>query len=192
MLPLDRANVDTDAIIPQRWLVTVTRDGLGEGLLGAWRYDSDGKPDPGFVLNRPEYPAARVIVAGANYGCGSSREHAVWAHLDWGIRAVIAPNFGPIFQQNSLLNGLLPVELPAADVALLMRRAQTQPGAACTVNLERCEVVGPDGTRHSFLLDEGRRQALLAGMDEIARTATKEPDLTRFQAAQRIASPWLS
>jgi 3-isopropylmalate/(R)-2-methylmalate dehydratase small subunit len=192
MLPLPRANIDTDAIIPQRWLVTVTRDGLGEGLLGAWRYDEHGRPDPGFVLNVPAYQGARVIVAGANYGCGSSREHAVWAHLDYGIRAVIAPSFGPIFHENSLLNGLLPVELTAATVASLQEQAQAQPGASCTVDLARCEVTAPDGSRHRFELAEGRRQALLAGMDEIGRTEAKEAELARFQARQRDTAPWLA
>jgi 3-isopropylmalate/(R)-2-methylmalate dehydratase small subunit len=191
MLPLARVNIDTDAIIPQRWLVTVTRDGLGEGLLGAWRYDEHGRPDPDFVLNLPAYQGARVIVAGANYGCGSSREHAVWAHLDYGIRAVIAPSFGPIFQENSLLNGLLPVELPSDTVASLIEHAQLQPGASCTVDLERCEVTTPDRARHRFHLAEGRRRALLDGTDEIGRTAAMEAQLARFQASQRDMMPWL-
>lgn len=190
-LPLDRANVDTDAIIPQRWLVTVTRTGLGAGLFGAWRWDSRGHAIPDFVLNLPTYRHACIIVARDNYGCGSSREHAVWAHLDYGVRAVIAPSFGPIFQENCLNNGLLPVQLPASTVAAIMDQLHTCPGATCRVDLLRCEVTAPDGTRHRFNMDAGRRQALLEGWDAIDISVRQEPHIAEFQVHQNEQQPWL-
>jgi len=190
-LPIDRENVDTDMILPQRWLVTVERTGLGEGFFGGWRYDADGGPRPGCVLNQPGYQGAAVVVAGANYGCGSSREHAVWAHLDYGIRAVIAPSYGPIFFENSLKNGLLPVVLPAASVARLLRQMVDAPGSLCEVDLELSIVVGPDGASYSFALDEGRRQALLAGADEIALTLRLDEEIAAFQRGDRTRRPWI-
>lgn len=190
-LPLERSDVDTDAIIPARWLVTVTRRGLGEGLFGGWRYDGAGRPRAAFVLNQPAYRNACIIVAGANYGCGSSREHAVWAHLDYGVRAVIAPSYGPIFHENSLNNGLLPVELPAAQVATLLQQLQQRPGAHCRVSLRTMEVTGPDGSAYGFSMDPARRTALLEGLDDIGMTARQLEAIEAFQARQLQAMPWL-
>lgn len=190
-LPLDRADIDTDTIVPQRWLVTVSRRGLGAGLFGSLRYDAQGQDRPDFILNQPAYRSACIIVAGANYGCGSSREHAVWAHLDYGVRAVIAPSFGPIFQGNAVINGLLPVELPAESVATLMRQLLARPGAACRVDLNRCEVTGPDAVVHPFTMDAGRRQALLQGLDDIAITEREAALVEAFQQRQLRAMPWL-
>lgn len=181
-LPLERSNVDTDAIIPQRWLVTVSRSGLGGGLFGSWRYDVDGSEQPDFILNQAAYRRACIIVAGANYGCGSSREHAVWAHLDYGVRAVIAPSYGPIFYENSLNNGLLPVVLPPDDVANLLRQLLARPGATCRVDLIRCEVTGPDAAVYRFSIDAGRRQALLEGLDDIAMSLAQSAQIDAFQA----------
>ena len=191
-LPMDRAHIDTDTIIPQRWLVTVSRQGLGRGLFGSLRYDAQGHEQPDFILNQPAYRGACLIVAGANYGCGSSREHAVWAHLDYGIRAIIAPSFGAIFYGNSLNNGLLPVELPAPQVALLLQQLQAAPGAHCTVDLQRCQVTGPDATTYPFAMDAGRRQALLLGLDEIALTERELPRIAAFQQQQLQRMPWLN
>lgn len=191
-LPLERANIDTDAIIPQRWLVTVSRHGLGAGLFGSLRYDAQGQPRADFILNQPAYRGACIIVAGANYGCGSSREHAVWAHLDHGVRAVIAPSFGPIFQGNSLNNGLLPVELPTEQVDTLLRQLLARPGSRCAVDLRAREVTGPDGTVYPFHLDEGRRQALLQGLDEIALTERELARIEAFERRQLQRMPWLA
>lgn len=190
-LPIDRDNVDTDAIMPQRWLVTVERTGLGQGLFGSWRYDADDRPRADFVLNRPAYRGAAIIVAGENYGCGSSREHAVWAHLDYGIRAMIAPSYGPIFFENSLKNGLLPVVLPPEHAWRIRRQVIDRPGASCTVDLETMRVVGPDGAVYSFALDEGRRRALLDGADEIAQTLRYEEEIAAFQRRDRTRRPWI-
>ncbi len=189
-VPMDRDNVDTDAIVPQRWLVTVERRGLGVGLFGSWRYDGDGRPRPDFVLNRPAYQGANILVAGANYGCGSSREHAVWAHLDWGLRAVIAPSFGPIFQENAMKNGLLPVVLPADAVRDILRQLRAHPGAACGVDLRACEVTDPAGRVHPFGMDAGRRQAMLDGVDDIDLALALCGTIAAFQARDTAARPW--
>lgn len=191
MVPLQRDNVDTDAIIPQRWLVTVDRKGLGQGLFGAWRYDEAGLPRADFVLNRPGYQGARIIVAGRNYGCGSSREHAVWAHLDHGIQAIVAASYGPIFHENCLRNGLLPVTLPETAIAALLAQALAEPGCHCEVNLDTLHVTGPDARAYPFTMDEGRRQLLRQGADDIAVTLKMENDIGRFQECQRRTKPWL-
>lgn len=190
-VPMDRANIDTDAIIPQRWLVTVTREGLGTGLFGSWRYDAQGHARPDFILNQPAYAQACILVAGANYGCGSSREHAVWAHLDHGIRAVIAPSYGPIFYENCLNNGLLPVVLPDETVATLLRLLHAHPGAVCHVDLRAQEVTGPDGTVYHFTMDAGRRTALLEGLDDIGMSFRQLDAIEAFQARQLREQPWL-
>lgn len=189
-VPMDRENVDTDAIVPQRWLVTVERRGLGVGLFGSWRYDAHDRPRADFVLNRPAYQGACILVAGANYGCGSSREHAVWAHLDWGIRAVIAPSFGPIFQENALKNGLLPVVLPPEAVRGLLDQLLAEPGARCGVDLHRCEVTDPAGRVWRFEMDAGRRQALLDGVDDIDLALALSGTIAAFQDKDLAARPW--
>jgi len=192
ILPIDRENVDTDAIMPQRWLVTTERTGLGKGFFGSWRYDENLDPRADCVLNHPGYQDARVLVAGSNYGCGSSREHAVWAHLDYGIRVVIAPSYGPIFYENALKNGLLAVVLPEETVATLMHQAAAQPGAACSVDLRTLEITGPDGAIHAFELDPGRRAKLLEGRDDIALTLEMEDRIAAFQERDRTHRPWIS
>lgn len=190
-VPLERENIDTDAIAPQRWLITVERTGLGQGLFGAWRYDEHDRPRADFVLNQPAYHDASIIVALANYGCGSSREHAVWAHLDYGIRAVIAPSYGPIFFENSIKNGLLPVVLAPDVVMRVLKQVTDKPGAVCTVDLEALVVNGPDGTSYPFELDEGRRRALLDGADEIAQTLKVDEQIAAFQRSDRESRPWI-
>ncbi len=192
LLPIAQDDVDTDTILPQRWLITVSREGLGEGLFGAWRYDAAGRPRPDFVLNQPAYARARIVVSGQNYGCGSSREHAVWAHLDQGISAVIAVSFGPIFYDNCLKNGLLPVRLPEAAVADLLRNSLASPGAEAEVDLVSQQVTAPDGTRHAFDIDPGRRADLLAGRDEIDATMAHNDAISAFQARQQRAHPWMT
>jgi len=189
-IPLERDNVDTDAMVPQRWLVTVERKGLGAGLFDGWRHDGQGRPRPDFVFNQPAYAGARIVVAGANYGCGSSREHAVWAHLDRGLRAVIAPSYGPIFQENALKNGLLPVVLPPETVRGLLRQLQARPGARLAVDLRRREVTDPAGGVHVFEIDPGRRQALLEGQDEIAQVLALSGTIADFQRRDLERHPW--
>ncbi len=189
-LPIDRENVDTDAIVPQRWLVTVERDGLGAGLFGSLRYDENGHDRADFVLNQPAYQGAKIIVAGANYGCGSSREHAVWAHLDYGIHAIIAPSYGPIFYENCLKNGLLPVLLPEEAVRRMLRQIHQAPGTHLGVDLAKNQVTGPDGVLHGFSMDEGRRKALLEGTDDIALTLKFSEQIAAFAQRDAQDRPW--
>lgn len=191
MLPINQDNVDTDAIAPQRWLITVERKGLGKGLFGSWRYDDKGRDDPTFILNRPEYAGASVIIARSNYGCGSSREHAVWAHLDYGIRAIVAISYGSIFYENCLKNGLLPVTLPEDQVNDLMNHALAADRRTLTVDLATSQLIGPDGTTYSFTMDEGRRQSLLKGEDDIAATLARRDAIDGFEKRHDQAKPWL-
>ena len=191
MLPINADNVDTDAITPQRWLITVERKGLGGGLFGSWRYGENGEDNPDCVLNKPQYAGASVIVARANYGCGSSREHAVWAHLDYGIRAIVAASYGPIFYENCLKNGLLPVVLPDRHIDTLMAHALAGDGAELLIDLELNKVMGPGGLVYDFAMDPGRRQSLLDGLDDIAATLAQREDIDNFEAWQRRKSPWL-
>ncbi|CFO07134.1 3-isopropylmalate dehydratase small subunit [Bordetella pertussis] len=192
ILPMNQDHVDTDAIIPQRWLVTVERDGLADGFMGAWRYDEHGQPRPECVLNQPAYQGAAIVLARENYGCGSSREHAVWAHQGYGIRAIVAASYGPIFHENCLKNGLLPVTLPAADVATLMAQALADPGCACEVDLVSQRVIGPDGRAYPFEIDAGRRQLLLEGVDDIDLALARAADIAAFQRRQQQDQPWLA
>ncbi len=192
MLPLNQDNIDTDAIVPQRWLVTVARDGLADGFMGAWRYDEQGRPRPDCVLNQAAYQGAAIVVARKNYGCGSSREHAVWAHQGYGIRAIVAESYGPIFHENCLKNGLLPVTLPAAAIEALTRQALARPGAGCTVDLAAQRVTGPDGQAYGFDIDPGRRRLLLDGIDDIGLAWRRAAAIERFQAEQQAQRPWLA
>lgn len=189
--PLDRANVDTDAIIPAKFLKTVTRAGLGANLFQAWRYDDSGAPRPEFPLNRPEYRGAQILVAGENFGCGSSREHAVWALMDFGIRVVIAPSFGEIFYGNSLKNGLLPVALSAAEVKEILERIVREPELALAVDLERQEAALPGGEAFSFEIAPFPKRCLLEGLDEIGMTLLQEAEIRRYEAERRTVTPWL-
>ncbi len=190
-VPLDRRNVDTDAIIPARYLKTIKRTGLGEGLFFAWRYDMDGKEQPDFPLNRPSYRGGKVLVAGENFGCGSSREHAVWALMDFGFRAVIAPSFSDIFHNNCLKNGMLPVTLPAAAVRSLIDALLAAPGAKVEVDLVGQTVTGPNGGIHAFGVASFAKTCLLEGLDEIALTLASEGEIDRYERERRKVTPWL-
>jgi len=176
-VPLDRADVDTDQIIPASWLKRIERTGFGEGLFSAWR------ADPGFVLNRPEYDGARVLVAGPNFGSGSSREHAAWALQDYGFAAVISPRFADIFRGNSLKIGLLPVELPAETVETLMAAVAADPTVEVTVDLESRTVSAPAaGVEADFEIDDFTRYRLMNGLDEIGLTLQHSDNIAAFEA----------
>jgi 3-isopropylmalate/(R)-2-methylmalate dehydratase small subunit len=176
-VPLDRADVDTDQIIPASWLKRIERTGFGEGLFSAWR------ADPGFVLNRPEHEGARILVAGPNFGSGSSREHAAWALQDYGFAAVISPRFADIFRSNSLKIGLLPVELPAETVDQLLRAIEADPSLEITVDLESRTVSAP-GIEANFEMDDFTRWRLLNGLDDIGLTLRHEGDITAFESSR--------
>ena len=190
-IPLDRANVDTDAILPARFLKTIHRTGLGVHLFHAWRHDEGGGEAPGFPLNVPAYRGGKILVAGDTFGCGSSREHAVWALMDYGIRAVIAPSFSDIFRSNGLKNGLLPVRLPAADVRRLLDQLLSSPGAAISVDLPAQKVTGPDGASCPFEIESFAKECLLKGLDEIAITLEHEPEIARYEREWKAKTPWL-
>jgi 3-isopropylmalate/(R)-2-methylmalate dehydratase small subunit len=183
-------NINTDAIIPVPWIVNFGRD-FGHGLFGGWRYDAAEREKPDFVLNQPPYREARILLAGRNFGCGSSREEAVWALLGFGIRCVIAPSFGDIFFENSFKNGLLPVVLEPDGVAALARAIDEAPSPVLTVDLEACTVGAPRGPELPFTIQEGRRRNLLLGLDEVGQTLTHGADIDRFQAADRVRRPWI-
>ena len=178
-VPLDRQNVDTDQIIPKQFLKRIERTGYGPFLFFDWRYDSEGKPKPEFVLNEPKYAGASVLVAGKNFGCGSSREHAAWALMNHGIRVVIAPSFADIFFSNASKNGLLTIVLPEDTVADLMRRAET--GLELTVSLEHCTVSDGAGWTTTFEIDEFKRKCLLEGADDISLTLKHEREISAFE-----------
>ena len=179
---LPRVNVDTDQIIPKQFLKRVERTGFGEFLFFDWRYRPDGSPDPGFELNRPAARGASVLLAGSNFGCGSSREHAPWALAEYGFRAIVAPSFADIFYNNCCQNGLLPVRLAEAEIAELFRLADAAPeGYELTVDLERQRVTDGAGFEATFAIDPYRREMLLRGLDEIGRTLLEEPMITAFE-----------
>jgi len=188
--PLRRANIDTDQIIPMRYLVTATREGLGRGLFADWRYRPDGSEDPEFVLNRAPWRDARILVAGANFGCGSSREHAPWALLDYGVRAIVAPGFASIFHDNAGKNGILLVTLPEAEVDALLAELESA-APRMVVDLEAQTLAAPSGRSVAFTVDARRRAALLAGQDEIAATLEHEESIRQFQTADRLRRPWI-
>src|ERR1044072_8336720 len=179
--PRDHPNVDTDQIIPKQFLKRVERTGFGQFLFYDWRYQTDGSPDPAFVLNEPRYAGTSVLLAGRNFGCGSSREHAPWALLDYGFRAVIAPSFADIFKNNCTKNGVLPVTLKDEEVAELVRRASEVEGYRLTVDLQRCEVRGEQGCTPPFRIDEFRRQCLLEGLDDVGLTLRHEALIQQFE-----------
>ena len=189
--PLPMINVDTDAIIPKQFLKTIERTGLGKHLLYELRYDEDGKEKPDFVLNKPAYRKAQILVAGENFGCGSSREHAPWALLDFGIRCVIAPSFADIFYNNCFQNGILPIKLPQADVDKIMDDANRGANATITVDLESQEIRGPDGGCVKFDLDPFRKHCLLNGLDDVGLTMERKTHIDTFEAKQKQSQPWL-
>jgi 3-isopropylmalate/(R)-2-methylmalate dehydratase small subunit len=190
--PLPLINVDTDMIIPKQFLKTIQRSGLGRNLFDEMRYDADGNEVPDFVLNRPAYRNAQILVAGENFGCGSSREHAPWALMDFGIRCVIAPSFADIFHTNCLKNGILPIALPQEDVDKLMDDAERGANAVVTVDLERQVITGPDGGSIAFEVDPFRKHCLLNGLDDIGLTMEKAASIDAFEAEQAAREPWLA
>ncbi len=190
--PLPLINVDTDMIIPKQFLKTIQRSGLGKNLFDEMRYDRDGNEIPDFVLNRPAYRSAQILVAGENFGCGSSREHAPWALLDFGIRCVIAPSFADIFYNNCFKNGILPIVLPQEQVDLLMDDAERGSNAVVTVDLETMTISGPDGGTIPFELDSFRRHCLLNGLDDIGLTMEKAEVIDDFEAGYARRTPWLA
>ncbi|PRY92839.1 3-isopropylmalate dehydratase small subunit [Hasllibacter halocynthiae] len=189
--PLPLVNVDTDMIIPKQYLKTIERTGLGRGLFDEMRYREDGAENPDFVLNRPAYRKAEILVAGDNFGCGSSREHAPWALLDFGIRCVIAPSFADIFYNNCFKNGILPIALPQDQVDLLMDDAERGANATLTVDLEAQTIQGPDGGTIPFEIDPWRRHCLLNGLDDIGLTLEKADRIDAFEKEAAQARPWV-
>jgi len=188
--PLDIANVDTDQIIPKQFLKTVDREGLGRGLFYDLRFDPEGREKPGFLLNDPRYAGVGVLIAGDNFGCGSSREHAAWALLDFGIRCVIAPSFADIFYNNCFQNGVLPVALPEAAVRELMAEAKGG-NHVFSVDLESQTVISPSGARYTFEIDRGRKEKMLKGLDAIGETLQAADAIDRFEARAALTQPWL-
>tara|TARA_B100000678_G_scaffold77996_1_gene64425 strand:+ start:8492 stop:9106 length:615 start_codon:yes stop_codon:yes gene_type:complete len=188
--PLRMSNVDTDMIIPKQFLKTTARSGLAKGLFYELKTKADGSPDPDFVLNRDEYKNASILIAGANFGCGSSREHAPWALLDQGIRCVIAPSFADIFYNNCFKNGILPIALPQAVVNRMMDDARGG-NHIFTVDLENMEVTLPDGEKVSFDLDNTRRHNLIEGLDDIGLTLKSDDKIAEFEARRKLTTPWL-
>jgi len=189
--PLPMANVDTDMIIPKQFLKTIKRTGLSKGLFYDMRFDEKGNPKLDFVLDQPAYKNAKILIAGRNFGCGSSREHAPWALLDAGIRCIIAPSFADIFYNNCFKNGILPVALPQEQVDLLMDDAQRGANAIVTVDLDKQEITGPDGGTIRFEIDPFRKHCLLNGLDDIGLTLQKAKKIDDYEARQRQAQPWL-
>jgi len=189
--PLPMINVDTDKIIPKQHLKTIKRSGLGKALFDEMRYRQDGSENPDFVLNKPAYRQAKILVAGENFGCGSSREHAPWALLDFGIRCVIATSFADIFYNNCFKNGILPITLPQADVDKLMDDAERGANAIVSIDLEKQEIRGPDGGCIKFDIDPFRKRCLLDGLDDVGLTLEKAPAIDAFEEKNRLNQPWL-
>ena len=187
---LPMRNIDTDMIIPKQFLKTIKRTGLGKSLFFEMRYDQDGKELPGFVLNKPAYRRAEILVTGENFGCGSSREHAPWALLDFGIRCVIAPDFADIFYNNCFKNGILPIKLPQADVDKLLDDASRGSNATLTVDLLTQEIRGPDGGMITFQVDAFRKQCLLNGLDDIGLTLQKDSAISAYEKQAAVKRAW--
>ena len=199
--PMDRENVDTDAIIPKQFLKSIKRSGFGPNLFDAWRYLDAGepgqdpatrKPNPDFVLNQPRYQGASVLLARQNFGCGSSREHAPWALDQYGFRGIIAPSYADIFFNNCFKNGLLPIVLPAHDVARLFDEVFAFPGYELSVDLERQVVIQADGKELPFEVEPFRKYCLLGGFDDIALTLRHADKIRNFEAERLLKKPWLA
>ncbi|MCV3734941.1 3-isopropylmalate dehydratase small subunit [Rhizobium sp. TRM96647] len=188
--PLPVVNIDTDMIIPKDYLKTIKRTGLGTGLFAEARYNEDGSLNPDFVLNKPAYQNASILVAGDNFGCGSSREHAPWALLDFGIRCVISTSFADIFYNNCFKNGILPIVVSPENLEKLMDDASRGSNAVLTVDLEAQEISGPDGGRIAFEIDAFRRHCLLNGLDDIGLTLEKSTAIDSFEKSTAAARPW--
>jgi 3-isopropylmalate/(R)-2-methylmalate dehydratase small subunit len=181
VMPMDRVNVDTDQIVPKQFLKLLTREGFGRVLFHDWRYHHDGKDNPEFVLNHPRHKGASVLLARANFGCGSSREHAPWAILDYGFRAILAPSYADIFYNNCFKNGILPVTLSNDQIDELFKRTAAREGYTVTVDLEQQTVTDDTGLRYSFTVDPFRRDCLLKGLDDIGLTLVHEAKITGFE-----------
>jgi 3-isopropylmalate dehydratase small subunit len=188
---LPEADIDTDQIFPARFLTTTSGGGFADMLFADWRFDAAGQPRPQFPLNRPEAAGCQVLVAGPNFGCGSSREHAPWALLDQGLSCVIAPSFADIFYNNCFKNGLLPIVLPREVVDQLMEQAGG-PNHIFNIDLAAQTVTAPDGKVHRFDIDQGRKASLLAGLDEVGETLTHSGAIRDFEERRKLAQPWLA
>lgn len=198
--PLDRANVDTDAIIPKQFLKSIKRSGFGPNAFDEWRYldhgepgiDNSGRPlNPDFVLNQPRYQGASILLARENFGCGSSREHAPWALLDYGFRCIIAPSYADIFYNNCFKNGILPIVLDAEEMDVLFIEVEANPGYQLLIDLEQQAVVSPSGRSFSFEIDAFRKHCLLNGLDDIGLTLQKVDLIKNFEAKHEASQPWL-
>ncbi len=199
--PMDRENVDTDAIIPKQFLKSIKRTGFGPNLFNEWRYQDKGgpgmdpasrQPNPDFVLNQPRYAGASILLARRNFGCGSSREHAPWAIAQYGFRALIAPSYADIFFNNCFKNGLLPIVQPEEVVSQLFAEVAATPGYRLTIDLERQRIVKPDGSEIAFDVQPFRKYCLLGGLDDIGLTLRHQDDIRAFEARRLAAKPWLA
>ena len=188
--PMDRVNVDTDQMVPKQFLKALTREGFGRVLFYDWRYLEGERPNPDFVLNWPRYQGASVLVARANFGCGSSREHAPWALLDYGFRALIAPSYADIFYNNCFKNGILPIKVSKEDLGKLMDDAERGANATITIDLVNQEIHGPDGGTVKFDIDPFRKHCLLNGLDDIGLTLEKRDRIARYEEQTALARPW--
>jgi len=192
--PIMRINIDTDVIIPSREMKRVSKEGLSDGMFSNWRYTEPGgrEENPDFILNTEPYRQAEILLSGDNFGCGSSREHAVWAMAEWGIKAIITPGFGNIFYGNCVRNGILPVKLDNAVVEDLAKQVETDPtNNQITVDLRDCTVTAPDGTAHSFEIAPADQEMLLEGLDGIAVTMRRDDEILGFQSRDRLKRPWI-
>jgi 3-isopropylmalate/(R)-2-methylmalate dehydratase small subunit len=192
--PIMRINIDTDVIIPSREMKRVSKEGLSDGMFSNWRYTEPGgrEENPDFILNQEPYRQASILLSGDNFGCGSSREHAVWAMAEWGIRCIITPGFGNIFYGNCVLNGILPVVLDNDVVEELARQVEADPANnLIKVNLKKCVVTGPDGNKHTFKIAPADQERLLEGLDGIAVTMRRDDEILAFQGRDRLKRPWI-
>jgi len=190
-VPLKMINVDTDMIIPKQYLKTIKRTGLGKGLFSELRYKDDGSENPDFVLNKPAYRKAKILVVDDNFGCGSSREHAPWALLDFGIRCVISTSFGDIFYNNCFKNGILPIRVTPEQLEKLFDDAERGANATLSIDLEKQEIRGPDGGLIKFEVEAFRKHCLLNGLDDIGLTLQKKPAIETYESKLKAARPWV-
>jgi 3-isopropylmalate/(R)-2-methylmalate dehydratase small subunit len=191
VVPLDRTNVNTDEIIPARFLKTIKRTGFAEALFANWRFLADGTPNPDFVLNKPRYKDASILLAGDNFGCGSSREHAPWSIREYGIRAIIAPGFADIFYNNCFNSSILPITLEEGTVQGLIKAVEEREGYTLSIDLAEQTVTTPDGCILSFTIDTFRTQGLLKGLDNIGWTLSHDDEISAYEAQRKQAAPWL-
>ena len=188
---LPEINIDTDKIIPKQYLKTIERTGLGKGLFSELRYNEDGTENENFVLNKPQYKNAKILVAGDNFGCGSSREHAPWALLDYGIKVVVSTSYADIFYNNCFKNGMLPIVLDEKEVTLLMEETERGSNAMLSIDLESQEIITSDGKKINFKIDKFLKHCLLNGLDDIALTLEKNSDIENYEDITKSQRPWL-